>query len=101
MEDEQSAPHPCRRKTDLDCKYEESIHRHERLLRNYYFGRHAIAEYLVISAAACILLAEFYQYRAMVKIVQAAERMELVIRAHNSAFAAHMVEEGKNQQVKK
>jgi hypothetical protein len=88
----------CRRKTDAICRQDDKIKYHERMLRSYHMSRHAIAEYLVISAAICILFAEYYQYRAMKQIATSAANMEILV-ANQTMVLRNQQQASANQEV--
>jgi hypothetical protein len=89
-------PEHCRRATD--CEQAPIIARHERALTRYAMSRHAIAEYLVISAAICILIAEWAQWKAMDKIVKSAARIELLV-SNQTLIMANQGRSAANQEV--
>jgi hypothetical protein len=58
--------------------------RYERLLRRMESGRHAIFEWMVISAAISVLVLSYHMFRSMRDVALSAQRMEKAMAEQNS-----------------
>jgi uncharacterized membrane protein YukC len=65
------------------CVHEDRWQRHERLLHRFSSTRHAIFEWMVISAAVAVLILVFHIYTHMSRVAVATQHMDKIMEAQN------------------
>ena len=69
------------------CRHEDKMRKFDRIVLRLESGRHAIFEWLTISAAIAVLVFVFHIYASMNHLVRTAENMAAQIEVQNKLLA--------------